>query len=150
MADDRPKPLSGRRSLIHEQWTRRIIKPAWGHQFRTRRVRIAALIEPDNHLAIFRIFRKRACDFHRCPDPNQREESSSRLAVETNAAMSVRHGPDKSFVKSIGRRELAPVSHRITSIRFALPSALFLFAVNREVAMRGWATRLADVSLSSH
>jgi len=70
--------------------------------------------------------------------------------METNAAMGMRHGPDKSFMKSVGRRELTPVRHRITSVRLARPPALFLFAVNREVAVWGWGARLAHVSLSSH
>jgi hypothetical protein len=101
-------------------------------------------------MAILLILRQRACDFHRRADSSQGEKSSSRFAMEANAAMRMRHGPHKTFVESIGRRELTPVRHRVTSVRLALPSALFLFAVNREVTMRGWSTRFAHVSLNSH
>src|SRR4029453_5307560 len=133
-------------SLIDEQWTRRIGKPAGGHQLRTRRVRGAALIEPANQIAKFLILGQGACDLHRSADPGQGEESSSRFFMETNAAVGMRHRPDKPFVKSIGRREFAPVSHRIPPVRLARPAALFLFAVNREVAVWSWGARLAHVS----
>src|SRR6266487_1670987 len=126
-----------RRSLVDQQRTGRIVKPAGGHQLRARRVRVSALIEPANQVAIFLVLGKRACDFHRCADPGQGEESSSGLTMETNAAMGMGHGPDKPFVKPIGGREFAPVSHWITSVRLALSAALLLFAVNREVAVRG-------------
>src|SRR4030095_4760168 len=69
--------------------------------------------------------------------------------METNTAMGMRHRPDKPFVKTVGRSEFAPVSHRIASVGLALPAALFLFAVNREVAVRGWRARLAHVSLNN-
>src|SRR4029453_4380942 len=68
----------------------------------------------------------------------------------TNTAMGMRPGPDKPFVKSIRRSKLTPVSHRITSVRLALPAALFLFVVNREVAMRRWGARPPHISLNSH
>src|SRR5262249_30236879 len=100
--------------------------------------------------AIFVILGKRACDFHWRTNLDQGEKSSSRFAMETNAAMGMRHRPDESFVKSVGRSELAPVSHRITSVRLARPAAIFLLAVNREVAVRGRRTRPAHVSLNSH
>src|SRR5262245_36361942 len=101
-------------------------------------------------MTIFLVLRQRVFDFHRRTDSGQGEESSSRFTMETNATMGMWHWPDKSFVKSIGRREFAPVRHRITSVRLALAATLFLFAVNCKVPMRGWSTRFADVGLNGH
>ena len=137
MAGDGPDLVIYSRSLIDQQRTGRIRKPTGRHQLRAGRVRVVALIKPENQVAIFLVLGKRACDYHRRADPGQGEEPSSRFLMETNAAVGMRHRPDKPLVKSLGWREFAPVSHRITSVRLASPTALLLFAVNREVALWG-------------
>ena len=81
---------------------------------------------------------------------NQRIKASRRFAMHPNASVRSRSRPDKPFMKSVGWREFAPISHRITGVRLA--HAAFGLVLVDNCKMSGWrfGSATPDIGLRRH
>src|SRR4029077_3261747 len=100
------------------------------------------------------IFGLRSSYVYRRADLHQREKFWSCFAVQSNATVCARIRVDKALVKTVRRRKLAPIPHRVSDIptsstasrrNYAIAlhaktvrprTLVFLFGVNFEVALR--------------
>src|ERR1051325_1747568 len=83
------------------------------------RIRHARIIYALQGAADRRVFRVLCCDIYGRADSHQRKKLRRGLAMHSNATVCARCGMDKALMKSVTRRELAPVTHRIADVMTA-------------------------------
>jgi hypothetical protein len=101
LLEQRPARFFKRRVANHDVWV-------W-----IRRARVVHSLHAGRKS---RIFRLRRGNIHWSADFHQRKEFRGSLALQPNTTVGARHRMDKALVKTVGRSEFTPITHRISNI----------------------------------
>src|SRR5438132_6957036 len=144
------------RSRLLKERSARFFKPSVGNHQPRVGIRCFGIIDALHLWPKRRIFGLRISDIHRGPDFHQREKLWRCFAVHSDTAVCARIRVDKTLVKTVRGRKLAPITHRVTHVTASPassgrnhPIALYakpvrprtfvlLLGVDLEIAFRRW------------